>query len=207
MTIRAVGFDYLGVTAHLGDRCVYDVLSELLGIDSDLILKAYHKHNIGFQQGEINHTQLWTLVAKDLKQQNRLDEIITACLGEVPKIDYAMLKLADRLRAGGYKVGLLANLAVGTPWDKAFYASGADQHFDAVVLAGEIGFSKPDPRIYQAFVERLGIDLNELVFTDDRESSLKGIDYYGVTPILFTGREDLEARLTELGLVFSPPAL
>lgn len=44
--------------------------------------------------------------------------------------------------------------------------------FDELVLSGEVGFIKPDPRIYELAAARLGVLPEECVFVDDLEHNV-----------------------------------
>lgn len=46
-------------------------------------------------------------------------------------------------------------------------AIGIDGHFETVVSAHEVGVSKPDPKIYAACVERIGLAAAEIIYVGD----------------------------------------
>ncbi len=46
-------------------------------------------------------------------------------------------------------------------------AIGIDEHFESVVSAHEIGVSKPDPKIYAACIERIGLEAGEIIYVGD----------------------------------------
>ncbi len=46
-------------------------------------------------------------------------------------------------------------------------AIGIDHHFETVVSAHEVGVSKPDPRIYAACVERMGLAPAQMLYVGD----------------------------------------
>ncbi len=201
MAVRGIGFDYLGVTALLPahDRDVFEVLGDLLGLSAAIVKDSYERHNHGFMTGKYSKDELWRLVAADLGKPDQFDAIIEATQQGTPVPDQAVLDLADRLRDNGYAVGLLSNLASGTDWDAALYEAGVDRHFDAVVLSGNLGVAKPDPRAFKALADALDISTDEMVFIDDRESSLTGVESIGVKPIIYrSGEHGLEELIIKL---------
>lgn len=201
MAIRAIGFDYLGVTAHLSGRNVFEVVGERLAVAPERVQEAYAQSNTMFQRGNISHEQLWRQVATSLDREADIEVILAAAVEDRPLVDSKLLVLVDEVRARGFKTGLLSNLATGTPWDEGLYAQGVDEHFDAVVLSGDLGIAKPDIRAYQALTDALDVRLDELVFIDDRPSSMIGIDSQGVIPIVYTGIDSLRAQLRSLGVI------
>lgn len=46
-------------------------------------------------------------------------------------------------------------------------AIGIDAHFETVVSAHEVGVSKPDPKIYAACVERIGLAAGQIIYVGD----------------------------------------
>lgn len=200
MAIKAIGFDYLGVTAKLPHTSIFEVIGEIISKTPDQVKESYQHFNHDFQVGSIDNSELWERIAAELGVTDKQAQIEAALARDVPHTDESMLGLVDRVRAAGYRVGLLANLATGTDWDRALYDSGFDRHFDAVLLSGATGFAKPDPRAFWLLAQKLGVEPSELAFTDDRPGSMLGIDQLGVTPILFENQAQLEIKLRDLGV-------
>ncbi|MBW4061549.1 HAD-IA family hydrolase [Candidatus Saccharibacteria bacterium] len=200
MDIKAVGFDYIGVTAHLNGPSIFDVVGEITGHSFDEVKAVYGQHNAGFQVGSITKDQLWSAVASELDASGQIDKILAAAAADLPVVDPEMLAFVDKVRAAGYKTGLLSNLAPETPWDEGMRAAGVPNHFDVVMLSGDVGLAKPDPNLYRLFAGQLGVDTHELIFTDDRQASLAGVEFIGVRPIVFENLAQLKAQLTKLGV-------
>ena len=62
---------------------------------------------------------------------------------------------------------------------------GADSpaNFDAVIQSCQLGLRKPDPAIYRAALEALGVKADEAVFLDDIGSNLVGAADMGIATI------------------------
>ena len=80
-----------------------------------------------------------------------------------------VMSTLEELRASGYRMGLVSNISlrpalVREDLDRLRLA----RFLDATVFSSEIGFRKPDPRIFQTALERLGSDSTETVFIGDR---------------------------------------
>ncbi|HEX4224218.1 MAG TPA: HAD-IA family hydrolase [Pseudonocardiaceae bacterium] len=74
--------------------------------------------------------------------------------------------------------------------------------FDAVVLSGEEGFGKPDPRSYRVAAERIGLAPDESVFVDDLAVNVRGAAEVGMVGVHHT---DVESTLAELEVLFGFP--
>jgi putative hydrolase of the HAD superfamily len=88
-----------------------------------------------------------------------------------------------RLRADGYGVGLITVCSedVEAIWPESAFAG----LFDAEVFSSRIGISKPDPRIYLACCEELGVEPREAVFVGDgANDELEGARRVGMQAIL-----------------------
>jgi putative hydrolase of the HAD superfamily len=100
------------------------------------------------------------------------------------------------LRERGYLLGLITVCTedVERVWPETEFAG----LFDAEVFSSRIGISKPDPRIYLACCERLGVDPSETVFVGDgANDELDGARRVGMQAILIhrPGEEPLWPEL------------
>jgi HAD superfamily hydrolase (TIGR01509 family) len=96
-----------------------------------------------------------------------------------------------------YKTALLSNVPKDS-LNRRFSTTELDQHFDVVVASGEIGYAKPEARAYEITAERLGIRLDECVFTDDRQPYLDGANAVGMQTILYRDFAQFRTALEQL---------
>ena len=88
-----------------------------------------------------------------------------------------------RLREDGYLVGLITVCSedIEVLWPETEFAG----LFDAEIFSSSIGLSKPDPRIYLACCEALGVEPHEAVFVGDgANDELEGARRVGMDAIL-----------------------
>jgi epoxide hydrolase-like predicted phosphatase len=86
--------------------------------------------------------------------------------------------------AGEYKIGLLTNIGKG--WlDDFLPTNERAELFDAEVLSGEVGITKPDQRIYEMIANRLGVEPHECVMIDDMLQNVEGASRAGMQAVLF----------------------
>ena len=108
----------------------------------------------------------------------RLD-FVRECL--VPRA--GALETLRRLRTEGYRTGLITVCSedVETLWPQSEFAG----LFDAEIFSSRIGISKPDPRVYLACCEALGVEPHEAVFVGDgANDELEGARRVGMHAIL-----------------------
>ncbi len=74
--------------------------------------------------------------------------------------------------------------------------------FDAIVLSGEEGFGKPDPRSYRVAARRIGLAPEECVFVDDLAVNVRGAAEVGMVGV---HHRDVDSTLAELEILFGFP--
>ena len=74
------------------------------------------------------------------------------------------------------------------------------RHFDEFILSHEVGAMKPDPRIYQAAIERAGCRPEECFFTDDIAPFVEGARRAGIDAVQFQSVEQIERELRARGI-------
>lgn len=87
------------------------------------------------------------------------------------------------LRQRGYRIGIITNGTARTQACKLDY-SGLRPYVDLVVLAGEEGIQKPDPRVFQMAAARLGVPCACCVYVGDHpQNDLAGARNAGFIPL------------------------
>lgn len=110
--------------------------------------------------------------------------------------DQQLLKYVEELHST-YKTGMLTNISSTTSLQKRFTGEEL-ANFDIVVISGEVGYAKPEAEAYEIVAERLGLRLDECVFTDDREEYCEGARGVGMQTILYKNFAQFKADLEEL---------
>ncbi|MET1002748.1 MAG: HAD family phosphatase [Acidimicrobiia bacterium] len=121
--------------------------------------------------------------------------------GNGPGARPSMLTAIARIREHGLRVGALTNnwpAPDGRSEPNAFHSLT----FDVVVESSIEGIRKPDPRIYELVLTRLGVSATEAVFLDDLGINLKPARAFGMTTIKVV---DPDAALAELEQVLGFP--
>jgi len=102
------------------------------------------------------------------------------------------------VRSRGLRTGLLTNNAREF---EEFWVPllPLDELFDDVVDSSAVGLRKPDPRIYELSLERLGVAAGAAVFVDDAPGNVVGAQQVGMRAVLIgTEPEDVAVALAEL---------
>ena len=78
--------------------------------------------------------------------------------------------------------------------------------FRGILVSGEVGLIKPDPRIFALLIERFAIEPQRAVYIDDVEANVAAARRFGVHGIHFTTPARLWEELVALGLLPSRTA-
>ena len=109
--------------------------------------------------------------------------------------------VAEAISASGMPLYALTNWSSETwPLGLARFPFLAEL-FDGIVVSGDEGVAKPDPRLFEIMNERYGLDPATTVFIDDSSTNVAAASALGYHAHLFTTAEDLAARLDELGVL------
>jgi epoxide hydrolase-like predicted phosphatase len=104
--------------------------------------------------------------------------------------------LVRQVRAAGLRTALLSNAdGPGRPpeWHRVF---------DVVVLSGQVGLRKPDPRIYALTGARLGVAPARCVVVDDLAANVRGAAAAGMTGV---HHRSYDGTLAELAVLLEVP--
>ena len=112
-----------------------------------------------------------------------------------------MLELVETLDARGVPLFAITNFSADfwPPFharEKAFF-----DRFRDIVVSGEVKLLKPDPAIYWLALDRFRLRPAEALLVDDRAINVEGALAIGMQAHLFTGADDLRARLESEGLL------
>jgi epoxide hydrolase-like predicted phosphatase len=158
--------------------------------------EVYGEHPLyALERGEIAEAEFGRRLAEHLGDGFDLDRL-RHHLGQIepnpPMIDYVR-----ELRRRGLRTALLTNNV--REWEPLWRAKlpELDEIFELVVDSAFVGMRKPERRIYELTLERLGggIRAEECLFVDDLEVNCDGARALGMTAVRF---EDAEQAIAEL---------
>ncbi|MGD9736667.1 MAG: HAD family hydrolase [Solirubrobacterales bacterium] len=99
-----------------------------------------------------------------------------------------MIELMRELRGRGLRMAMLTNNV--REWEPLWRAMlPVDEIFEEVVDSGFVGHRKPEPRIYEITVERLGLPFEGCLFVDDLEPNVAAAEELGMRAVHFRDNE------------------
>ena len=198
MKITAILFDIGGVLVRTVDRGPRQALAEQLGMSAAELEALVFGGESGqrAQLGQIDEAAQWAYACGQAGWPlERVAEFRAQFFGG-DELDAELLAYIGRLHRD-YKTGIISNAMNGT---RALIESAwaMTPLFDAIVLSGEAGVMKPDPRIYQLALVRLEVQPEQAVFIDDFQHNIDGAQAVGMHGIRFRSPEQVIAELEAL---------
>ena len=206
--IEAVISDFGGVlTSALADSFVGVLdssgvsLEELGKAMAAVAARAGSNPLFELETGRLSEAQFMGSLSDELSER-RGSRVELAGFGERY---FAHLQPNDRLidymrglRERGYKLAICTNNV--REWEARWRAMlPVDEIFDVVVDSAFVGSRKPEPRIYQITLERLGTAPEAALFVDDVEINCQGARELGIQAVHFRTTdhaiEEIEAAL------------
>ncbi len=91
----------------------------------------------------------------------------------------------DRLKAKGYKIAALTDVAIGMPDElhKSYFPELLT-YFDMYVSSVSCGYRKPNPKGLQDIAEKFGVTANEMIMIGDEKKDIKTAKRFGCKAVL-----------------------
>jgi putative hydrolase of the HAD superfamily len=108
-----------------------------------------------------------------------------------------MIALMAELKAAGLRMAMLTNNV--REWEPVWRPMlPVDEIFETVVDSGFVGCRKPEARIYEMTLERLGLAAEVCLFVDDLEPNIEGARKAGMQAVHFRDNEQAIAEIRKL---------
>ena len=100
------------------------------------------------------------------------------------------LDLLDKLKAEGYKISALTDVAIGMPDElhKSYFPELLP-YFDMYVSSISCGYRKPNPKGLSDIAENFGVAASEMIMIGDEEKDIKTAKRFGCKSVLIDRRD------------------
>lgn len=105
----------------------------------------------------------------------------------------SILQLLKTCKEAGHRLFILSNLKV-----QSYEFLKTDPHnsylfsfFDDVILSDQVGYKKPDPRIFMHLVKKYELDPSACIFIDDEYHNLEAAEQVGIKETILCKNGDI----------------
>jgi putative hydrolase of the HAD superfamily len=207
--LKAVIFDYGLVLS--GPRAVWAINAALdaTGLQRESFENVYWKFRGAYDDGRLDGAAYWRRSLEDAGIP-----VTPALVEELVRLDGSMwctqndvlVTWQARLREVGVKTAILSNMG-----DRVRAAIERDcawvRTIDVRVWSHELGYSKPDPRIYSHTLARLGVKSEQALFLDDREENVETARSCGMRALEYSTIDQLRRDLYSIEVSSALPPL
>jgi putative hydrolase of the HAD superfamily len=206
--IKAIIFDLGGVL--MTDVPLREI-AEDLAKESGLPTEEIHAHLYPSQQwdlltlGKITEDEYWNNFLEVSKISEKLEVRSQKLKKELKKkVRSSLFPFEDNTRIvnllkKNYKLGILSNHA--KEWSQHMKQKfDLFKSFDQIIFSCNVGFRKPDPKIYEIALERLGCNPEECIFIDDKKRNTDSAEKLGIHGIVFQDFSNLIEDLNKLSV-------
>ena len=174
------------------------IAMETLGVAMQRIADREGSHPLyDLEKGALTEAAFLQRIADELEpdlghrpEMHRFSEIYFEAL----EPNEPMIELLRDLRGRSLRMALLTNNV--REWEPLWRSMvPIDELFEVVVDSAFVGCRKPEPRIYEIVLERLGVDAGGCLFIDDVEVNCDTARELGMTAVHFRDNEQAMAEI------------
>ncbi|MBN1145817.1 MAG: HAD family phosphatase [Anaerolineales bacterium] len=112
----------------------------------------------------------------------------------------ASVDILNEFKQAGYPLYALSNWSAET-FPRARHRFHFLDWFEAIILSGEVGLVKPDPRIFRLLLERLNRRAKQCLIIDDSVGNILAARQLGFRTIHFQSPEQLRREVDRMGIL------
>ena len=205
MSITTVIFDYgcvLSLTPRPED---FAPLYQALGVEAAAFQDLYWRNREAYDLDAIDGPAYWQDVAHAVGatfSPEQIQQLTTLDIQIWERPNRVMVEWVRTLGARGLKTAVISNIS-RTVGDCLRRTVKWLELFNYLGFSGELRIAKPNPAIYHACLEALGVPAAQTLFIDDREVNVAAARAVGMHGIVFRSAEELHADLEPYGLAES----
>lgn len=199
----ALVFDFGGVLVDWNPRHLYRRLfhGDEAAVENFLTEIGFVPWNLAMDRGRPFAESVAELSARFPQYADLIRAYDTRWEESVPGAIEPTVELLAQLKRAGYPLFGLSN------WSSEKFALVRHKYlflawFDAYLISGDVKIIKPDPRIYQLLLEKIGKPAAQCIFIDDAATNITAARELGFDAIQFHDAAQLAAALTHRGLAF-----
>ena len=172
--IKFVYFDVNGCLVRFFHRA-FTTLAEETGVPSDLIENTFWHFNDAVCSGSISMDDFNKEMSKKLEIDS-IDwrEYYFEAIDPIPEMN-SLVKWASTV----YEVGLLTNIMPGFIDEMRKRKLIPDVEYATIVDSSEVGFIKPDRKIYEIAESKSGCSPDQILLVDDSRTNIMAAEHMG----------------------------
>lgn len=196
--IQAIIFDLGGVLVRTEDPRPRTKYAKKLGLTREELEHTVFDGTSAVRAtiGEISVAEHWENVRQQLELSRKEIKTLQDRFWGGDRLDTELVDYIRSLR-GTYRTALLSNA-----WSDArrviHEELGIEDAFDELIISAEVHLAKPNPRIFQYTVDKLGVGARQAIFVDDFPDNITSAREFGLNAIRFETALQTRAEMGKL---------
>ncbi len=203
--IRAVVFDQGKVRCTSANEAIREDISRTLGVDKQIVEELWTELVAGkLGRGEYGEEEFWLEFYARSGATRPLppgESLLVREMRRLHSLISGVVEIGDELVAKSRKVAILSNtIPPHAKFEKSLGHYGTNL---TVVLScdPDVRARKPERRIYEIILSRLGLSPEQIVIVDDDENYKEAVLSFGIKWLTFKDAVKLRKDLSNLGLL------
>lgn len=198
--VKAITFDLDGVY-FVNGKANFITNLETLGISQAEARRVFlqsDEMNHEYKEGKMTDDKYWTWASKEWKLNKSSKELIKLLISGY-EVDQKVLETVKKVRAAGYKTLICTNnfpARINGLQEKFGFLND----FDGKAISYEVGYSKPNSKMFRKLIDVSGVSANEIVYADDDTDNTLAAQKLGICAFYYEGFEKFIKKLTKLGV-------
>lgn len=196
MPIKAVVFDAGGVLLLVREY-TDSVWEQRLGLKKGELTHHLWRSELAqkVKTGQAEPEVLWRHIANMYGLNVDNLRLLRASLHNAEYVNETLVDYIRSLRPH-YKTAILSNAwrGSGEVFKHKFHLG---QVVDRIMISADLGYAKPDPRIYEHAAQELGITPSEILFIDDTIQNLDSARLLGIATVHFQDTQQTIQEITQ----------
>ena len=196
--IRAIIFDF-DKMVHLTEDLFSKWVTRKYDLSQDKVTEFFTKEYPLCRIGKLDTKEVLKEKLPEFKWKNSVEDFIK-CWSEYGSIDDRIIELIDRLR----RKNIICVLVTNNEKYRMEYCKEKyrlNEIFDHILIAAELGYLKPDQQMLDKIVEVTKLERGEILFCDDKNSSIEAAENFGFRTFHYSNYEGFELFLKKNNLI------
>ena len=149
-------------------------------------------HNLSTEEEEVaQFREFYAIVLGELgiaAEPKTIEELALAEVAELSQEPFPETRgVLEELHGRGLRLGIVSN--AWPSLDRIYRALDLRDFFSAFIVSAHLGCAKPDPRIFHAATEAIGVAPGEILFVDDSAENVLAAQSLGMTGAVISRKQ------------------
>ena len=195
--IKAVIWDNGGVIAAMADKSFDLLWAERLGVPRDDVIRVLTSPESDLlDMGEISKDTYFNYVITNIGLPAHMKSVLDLTIDDF-RCDWELLAYIQAMKEQMI-TALLSVMPLYVQEILRTHWPDLEKAFDHIIISSEVHLIKPDPKIYELTLARIGCRAEETVFIDDAEVNVDAARKLGMHAVLFKDRAQAIAELESI---------